>query len=117
MEPTKNEITQSKNTAIKRGRPKGAKNKDTLFKELMAGRFRDQSEREIEKVFSVLFEKAQEGDMKAIKLIMDRVIPTSKAEDLGKAQASGITVSINVGKLERPQDVEVIEDADYEEVK
>ena len=110
------ELAHSKNTAVKRGRPKGAKNKDTLFKELMAGKFQEKGEKEIEKVFSVLFEKAQGGDMKAIKLIMDRVVPTSKAEDMSKAQKGGISVSINVGKLERPEDVQVIEDAEYEEV-
>lgn len=100
----------------KRGRPKGAKNKDTLFKELMTGKFQDIAEVNIQKTFEVLFEQAHEGNMQAIKLIMDRVIPTSKAIDLDKVSASGLKIEVNIGKLEDTvAEARVIEGDFYEE--
>jgi len=96
------------------GRPPGAKNKDTIFKELMTGNFQSRAIKDIEKVYSVLFEKAHNGDMKAIKLVLDRVVPVTKAVDANQIKG-GVTVSINVGSLEAAQAI-TIEDAEYEEV-
>lgn len=109
------EITQRR-----AGRPPGSKNKDTLFKELMRGRFQDIAEQNIEKTFHVLFEKAHGGDIQAIKLVLDRVVPASKAidlEDLGKR--GGLTVNVTIGDLEEAQRQarEDIEDAVYTEVE
>ena len=98
----------------KPGRPPGAKNKDTLFKELMTGSFQSKAIADIEKVYSVLFEKAHKGDMKAIKMVLDRVVPVSKAVDLADMEKGGITVNVSVGALEGVR--EDIEDAEYNEV-
>ena len=101
------------------GRPKGAKNKDTLFKELMTGQFQETAKDKIERTFEVLFEKAHKGDMKAIKLILDRVVPTTKAVDLADMEKKGLTINISVGNMEDDgpgQSVEDIEDVYYEEV-
>ena len=101
----------------KAGRPKGAKNKETLFKELMVGQFQDIAEQNIEKTFFVLFEKAHEGDMKAIKLILDRVIPASKSVDMSDMEKKGLTVNISVGSMEQATiEGEIIEDAVFNEV-
>lgn len=102
----------------KRGRPPGAKNKDTIFKELMRDDFQALATTEVKKVFNVLFEKAQDGDMQAIKLVLDRVIPPNKAVDINEKAAGGIQVEIHIGKLEENPMItgEVIEDAEYEEV-
>lgn len=97
------------------GRPPGSKNKDTLFKELMTGQFQSKAIADIEKVYSVLFEKAHAGDMKAIKMVLDRVVPVQKAAD-GTMSKGGITVSITVGSMEDAQAAEIIEDAEYTEV-
>lgn len=136
LSPTEGEVASGENSRIKegdqgagstqkalqkkkRGRPPGAKNKDTIFKELMTGEFQSLATQEVKKVFGVLFEKAKEGDMTAIKMIMDRVVPASKAIDLEKATSGGITVHISVGSLEDSPLVagEIIEDAEFEEVK
>ena len=100
----------------KPGRPPGAKNKDTLFKELMTGSFQSKAIADIEKVYSVLFEKAHKGDMKAIKMVLDRVVPVSKAVDLADMEKGGTTVNVSVGALEGVKEEEEIEDVVYREV-
>jgi hypothetical protein len=107
-------ITISKN-GKRIGRPPGAKNKDTLFKELMTGQFQEKAIEDIEKVYDVLFKKAHQGDLKAIKLVLDRVVPVSKAVD-SEAVRGGVTVSISVGRMEDAQSVEIIEDAEFHEI-
>ncbi len=97
-----------------RGRPPGAKNKDTLFKELMTSKFQDLATTEVEKAIEVLFKKAHDGDMKAIKLILDRVVPVTKAVDLADMEKKGLTVNISIGNLE--DSGQVIEDVEYAEV-
>lgn len=108
----------------KMGRPRGAKNKDTLFKELMTGNFQKIARQNIEKTFQVLFEKAHEGDMKAIKLVLDRVVPVTKAVDLADMEKKGLTINISVGSLEDGDHAQVrgdkkqdIEDAEYTTVE
>lgn len=94
---------KQENTKIakrKRGRPPGAKNKKTLFKELMNDEFQNIAQKNIKKTFEVLFEEAHAGNMSAIKMVMDRVVPASKAVDLDNIGNKGLTVSINIGSLE-----------------
>ena len=82
------------NNNLKPGRPKGAKNKTTLFKEAMKGHFEDLLLKDGEKVFKACVEKAMEGDTTAMKLIMDRIIPVA---DVTGTKGSGQTqVVINV---------------------
>ena len=95
------------------GRPRGSKNKDTLFKELMTGKFQDIAKKDIEKVYSVLFEKAHNGDMKAIKLVLDRVVPITKAVDLADMEKGGLQINISVGEMKGHTiegEAEVVED-------
>ena len=105
----------------RRGRPPGAKNKDTLFKELMTGKFQDMAAKNVGRTLQVLFEKAHAGDMKAIKLVLDRVVPVTKAVDLADMEKKGLVVNISVGHLESVQvqggGGDVIEDAEYTEIK
>ena len=85
----------------------------------MKGRFQDIAEQNIQRTFEVLFEKAKDGDMGAIKLILDRVVPASKAIDLdAQAKKGGLTINVSIGDLEAGPvgTAEVIEDAEYEEI-
>ena len=85
---------QKSNKNLSPGRPKGAKNKTTLFKEAMKGHFEELLEREGEKVFLACVQKAKEGDTTAMKLIMDRIIPVA---DVTGVKGNGQTqVVINV---------------------
>ena len=92
----KTELTSREvsNKNLKPGRPKGSRNKTTLFKEAMKGHFEDLLETEGEKVFRACVQKAVEGDTTAMKLIMDRIIPVA---DVTGTKGSGQTqVVINV---------------------
>ena len=104
----------SKGLTKGRGRPPGAKNKDTLFKELMTGKFQDIAAENVQKTLEVLFAKAHEGDMKAIKLVLDRVVPVTKAVDLADMEKKGLVVNISVGTMGKPDDDLV--DVEYVEI-
>ena len=127
---------------ISAGRPKGAKNKTTLFKEAMKEGFEKKLVEHGEKVFDAVVEKAigtpkrdeyghlmkdpetgeqlrEPADMTAAKMIMDRIVPVSKAvdinaNDLGKT--GGVTIHIeklvaDTGRVgDDIEDGEIIED-------
>lgn len=117
LEPVQaSEGTGQEITPKKRGRPPGAKNKNTIFKELMQDEFRTLATTEVPKVLGVLFEKAKEGDISAIKMVMDRIVPVHKATDSeALSKSGGLTVNVTIGDLEGPVQAsgEVIEDAEY----
>jgi len=101
-----------------KGRPKGCKNKTTLVKEAIRGGFDDLMLSKAQKVFEAVVDEAiNNKNMTAAKLIMDRVLPTSKAIDLEALEKSqGLSISINVGSLEKQltpieaEDVTIIEE-------
>lgn len=100
----------------KRGRPPGSPNKNTIFKEAMTTEFRAQSEKQVRDVLEVLFKKAKGGDLKAIKLVMDRLIAPVRDEQ--KKESSGhLVVNISVGSMEAAQAIEIDENnyTEYEE--
>jgi len=111
------------------GRPPGAKNKTTLFKEAMRDGFETLLETEGEKVFRAVVDKAlgeiirdksgkivrdeegnpvrQGADMTAAKLIMDRIMPVA---DVTGAKASGnMQVVINVDSMTAEPNITVME--------
>ena len=114
----KGERTESGSIAGVGGRPPGAKNKTTLFKEAMRDGFEELLERDGKKVFKAVVDKALDGDMTAAKLILDRIVPVV---DLDKSSVKDkFNISINVSGME-PK-IEVMDasadavDADFVEV-
>lgn len=109
------------------GRQKGVKNKTTLFKEAMKEGFEKILEKESKAVFMAVVAKAKEGDMTAAKLILDRVIPVTKAgegtEGKGATQVvinvSGMEANISVADEGQPADnaVDNAVDAEFVEVE
>ncbi len=95
------------------GRPRGSKNKDTVFKEVIRQGFEKSLQSNFEEVLKVVIEKAKQGDMKAAKMLMDRVVPVSKAVDASELKGQ-LKIEINVGSMEDQRDVKVI-DADLPE--
>ena len=79
------------------GRKKGSKNKATLLREAVADKFTGMASkgRNAEKVFEKLFEKAQEGDMAAIKLVLDKFVPNADRGNEQKVKDFGIQIVIN----------------------
>ena len=122
--PRKNgRLTKAEATKrLPKGRPAGAKNKATLFKEVVREGFEATMKKDIQKVIGAVVYAAcgtpltdrngdvvigddgkpvmGKGDMAAAKLLFDRVLPTTKAIDLDQLENSkGLTISINVGEL------------------
>ena len=103
------------------GRPKGAKNRSTLVKEALKGQFEDLLATEGKKVFMAVVEKAKDGDMTAAKLLLDRILPVTKAVDInaGELSKGGITINIESlsANISEPDSQPIdIEDGEYEEV-
>ncbi len=89
-----------------KGRPKGIKNKTTLFKEVIREGFEEKLLTDGMKVVDAVVDKALQGDMTAAKLLLDRILPTSKAIDLGDLEKSkGLSITLNIGSLEEELDV------------
>jgi hypothetical protein len=86
------------------GRPKGAKNNTTIFKEVIREGFEKQLLKDGMKVVEAVIKKALDGDMTAAKLLLDRILPTTKAIDLDDLEnAKGFSISVNIGNLELPK--------------
>lgn len=95
------------------GRPKGAKNKTTIFQEVIKEGFEKKLEKDFKRVLDTVVSKAIEGDMTAAKLLFDRVVPIQKSIDgVEAAKNKGLTISINVGELTK-QPIAI--EAEYEE--
>lgn len=100
-----------------KGRPKGIKNKTTIFKEAIREGFEEKLMKDGMKVVDAVVAKAIDGDMTAAKLLLDRILPTSKAIDLDQLEKSkGVTISINLGSLEEASilEAEVIEEGEID---
>ncbi len=83
-----------------KGRPPGQKNKTTIFKEVMQLGFEKALEKKFPELVKLVLERALKGDMKAAKMLFDRVVPVSKAIDLDNLGKQGISISIHVGEMD-----------------
>ena len=63
------------------GRPKGSKNKITLMKLALEGELRSQMKPHMAQILSVAIQRAKDGDVSMIKLLLDKTLPTTKAAD------------------------------------
>lgn len=100
----------------KSGRPKGSKNLKTIAKEQLVDTFHGIAGRYLEDVVKVLVAKAVQGDMRAAKLLLDRVVPVQKATE-GGGSGSAPTINISFPTLEgHKPSVEII-DGQFEEVE
>lgn len=108
-----------------KGRVKGSKNKLTLLREAVLTKTEYKILDELPKIIAVVCKKAEEGDLTAAKLIMERMIPVRKMSDYEDTGSKGPPV-INIviegsdnGKkkitIETPRPA--IEDAEFEEVE
>lgn len=82
-----------------RGRPKGSKNLKTIAKEQLVDTFHGIAGQHLEAVVKVLVAKAMQGDMRAAKLLLDRVVPVQKATE-GDTARSAPTINISFPTLE-----------------
>lgn len=88
------------------GRPKGAKNKITLMRQMLEGELRAQVGPHMAEVLAKAIEMAKDGNEAMIKLLMDKTLPSIKAGD--DQEAADNRVQIVIGKLpERKEDIVV----------
>ena len=81
--------------------PKRTKKKETIFKEAMQQGFERVLTTHFREVLEVVVEKAKDGDMSAAKMLLDRVVPVSKAVDLDALdERGGVNIQVNVGRIE-----------------
>lgn len=95
-----------------KGRLPGVKNKSTILKEVLRNGFEKQIQKDFKAVVGAVIDKAKDGDMTAAKLILDRVVPVSKAVDLEDVKKGGLQININVGSLE--EDLKVVNEPEDE---
>lgn len=79
-----------------KGRPKGTKNKETLAKQALEDKSMDLMLRELPKIVQVCIEKAKQGDMNAMKMVLDRAIPTKKAVEYSTKDGKDLGINIIV---------------------
>lgn len=109
--------TKRKPPAAGRGRPKGSKNKTTIFKEVMQNGFERELRKNFKGVLRAVIDKAKGGDMAAAKLLLDRVVPTSRAVDPRAPGSGRFQVNINVSPMNDPDDNGgVTVDAEFETI-
>lgn len=95
------------------GRPKGDKAIMDEYKARMLASPKSASV--LEKVYEVALTDGHPGQMAAMKLILDRIVPQS-AFDVSKNSGSTPSISINISGLNSPS-AEVVEDITDVEVK
>jgi len=86
-----------------RGRPKGSKNGRALLQAAINEDWTRLAKRRSRKVFEVLTEKAISGDIQAIKLFMDKILPNAKNE-VQPSEKDGMGVQIIIRSLEREEE-------------
>ncbi len=74
-----------------RGRPKGSKNGRALLQAAINEDWTRLAKRRSRKIFEVLTEKAISGDIQAIKLFMDKILPNAQPKDQPIEKGYGVT--------------------------
>ncbi len=96
------------------GRPKGSKNTKTLLMERLSEKTYEEIEKDWLKVVKTTITQANKGDSTCLKLLWDRVIPASRAEQTKGQGISGIVINVSgtesLPKLERVYKQEEDED-------
>lgn len=77
------------------GRPKGSKNKATVIKEAIENNMVERVEKDAISILEKTINMAKAGDTTCIKILMDRLWPTSKADQKDKKDMSKIIINVS----------------------
>lgn len=80
------------------GRPKGSKNKITLMKLALEGELRAGLKNHAQEILDVAIRLAKSGDTAMLKLLIDKMIPTSKSID--DEAPTKERININIARLD-----------------
>ena len=94
--PPKKTLTRKQNPGV-RGRPAGSKNKSTILQEAIKGNFERSLKRNFQDVMGALIREAKDGNIAAIKLLMDKVIPNAQTE--GERKTGDMIVQISISDM------------------
>jgi len=86
---------KSRDQSKKGGRPAGSKNKTTMLAEAIKGDFEKSLKANFRVIMNVLIEKAKEGDMQAIKMLLDKSMPNAQHEQERSVKDYGINITIS----------------------
>lgn len=113
-------------STLPKGRQKGVKNKLTLLREAVLTKQEHVILTELPKIIEVVCRKAQEGDLTAAKLILERIIPIRKQSDGDDSGSKGPpTINIVIEGSEGRKETRIIvespktpiDDAYFEEIE
>jgi hypothetical protein len=77
------------------GRPKGAKGATTILREAVKTGSEEVILKHLPRIVEVVCREAEKGNIRAAKLIMDRIIPPQRAiDDVDRGQAGGIQIFV-----------------------
>jgi hypothetical protein len=100
----KNRLWQPGQSGNPAGRPKGAKNKITLMKQALEGELRTQLAPDMADILAKAIMLAKEGSEPMIRLLLDKTLPSTKAQD--DEEGGKERIQIMIGRLpERKEDV------------
>lgn len=77
------------------GRPKGSKNKSTLFKEILAKEVEEEAVKQFGEVVRKTFELAKAGDTTCMKILWDKFYASQKAIDGETGGVPVVNISIS----------------------
>lgn len=78
-----------------KGRPKGSKNKIVAMKQDLELALRENiNGNDVMRIISAMVDEAQNGNVSAAKLILDKVMSNAKVDEDVSAENGGITISI-----------------------
>lgn len=78
------------------GKPKGTKNKLTIYREKVLMKQEKKLLDELPEILDVVIDRAKKGDMTATKMILDRVIAAKKVADENAEDRGTPIVNINI---------------------
>lgn len=98
IERPKTHLFQKGQSGNPAGRPKGSKNRITLMKIALEGELREQLKYDAAEIMKVAINMAKQGDTAMLKLLIDKMVPTSKASE---DEPQKEKIQINIGRLDK----------------
>jgi len=99
-----------------KGRPKGSKNKLTLYREAVLQKSEKKLLDNLPEILDVVIEAARGGDMTATKIFLDRVMAAKKVADDQSTEKAGREINIVINGAQTVKAEEKTIDAEYETV-
>lgn len=91
------------------GRPKGSKNRATLFKEAINGDFERSLSQNFREIMGIIIQQAKEGCRPSQKLLLDKVVQNASTDDKAPIKDFGIKIVFSDMTPKKLEHIDVIE--------